>query len=120
MHSLFYEQEAEAEAAPVAVPEVDEAVPVVTEEEPKAEESVPAVVASEENGTSEAVSATESLEQNGNSAEAESVEEPAKRKSDAVVVGGEGDGPDSTEPVVAKKAKVDDDVVAEAPAEATA
>jgi len=111
-------EEAEAEAVPIVAPEATEAeaVPAVVEEPQDIVEPIVPVVAAEENGTSEAVA-----EANGTSAEAESVEEPIKRKSD-VVVGGEGDGPDSTEPVVAKKAKVDEEepVVAELPAEASA
>jgi hypothetical protein len=121
-----------AVSPPVEQEEVKEAEAVVTE--PTVE--TPAVV-EETNSTAEAVpeNGTEAKVENGTAAlettEAEAAEaEPAvaesvadKRKSE--VVGGEGDGPDSTE-VVAKKAKVDEEeptteAVAEAaPVEASA
>jgi hypothetical protein len=120
-----------AVSPPVEQEEVKEAEAVVTE--PTVE--TPAV--EETNSTAEAVpeNGTEAKVENGTAAlettEAEAAEaEPAvaesvadKRKSE--VVGGEGDGPDSTE-VVAKKAKVDEEeptteAVAEAaPVEASA
>jgi len=81
-----------------------------------------------ENGTTEAKAengtATEESPE-AEAAEAEAVVEPVADKRKSEVVGGEGDGPDSTE-VVAKKAKVDEeetapDAVAEAaPVEASA
>jgi len=113
-----------AVSPPVEQEEVKEAEAVVTE--PTVE--TPAV--EETNSTAEAVpeNGTEAKVENGTAAlettEAEAAEaEPAvaesvadKRKSE--VVGGEGDGPDSTE-VVAKKAKVDEEeLTTEAVAEA--
>lgn len=94
--------EAEAVPAEAEVPVPSESVPIV-------EEPVAPVV--ETNGTSEAVPET-----NGNGV-AEAAVEPIveadaveKRKSE---VGGEGDGPDSTDAAPVKKAKVDDEVSAE-------
>jgi len=96
-----------------SVEPVAEAVetPAVTEEaKPVAEEAVVAP----ENGNGTAAAVVESAE-NGSDDSAEAVAEGdeiavgEKRKS-VEAVGGEGDGPDSTE-VVAKKAKVDEESV---------
>lgn len=89
----------EAEAAPVEAVPVPSDVPVV-------EEPVVAPVV-ETNGTSEAVPETNG---NGVSEVVEPVIESEKRKS-LEVVGGEGDGPDSTDAAVVKKAKVDESEV---------
>jgi hypothetical protein len=110
--------------------EVKEAAPVVEEAAPVAEdlavaEPAEAVAAVETNGTTPVVD--DVAAENGTAAVVESTDAEAvsteevpvvdKRKSE--VIGGEGDGPDSTE-VVAKKAKIDEEEVAEAPVEASA
>jgi len=107
------------EVAPV----VEEAAPVVAEDLVVAEPAE-AVAAVETNGTTPVVE--ELAAENGtaavvesNDAEAVSTEDvPVAEKRKSEVVGGEGDGPDSTE-VVAKKAKVDEEEVLEAPVEAS-
>lgn len=113
--SPFFEQEsvvpseadaAPVEAAPVPSEAVSDEVPAPSDSVPAVEEPVAPVV--ETNGTSEAVPET-----NGNGIS--NVVEPVvevndKRKSE---IGGEGDGPDSTDAAPVKKAKVDDEVSAE-------
>jgi len=115
---------------PVEQEQVEPEAPVSeSAETPVVEESQPEAVAVPENGT-----ATEVQAENGTteeSIEAEAAEaqpavvEPVTDKRKSEVVGGEGDGPDSTE-LVAKKPKVDeeevtpDDVAEAAPVEASA
>ena len=105
----FNSQEEVAPSEAEAVPAEAE-VPVPSESVPVVEEPVAPVV--ETNGTSEAIPET-----NGNGV-AEAPVEPIV-EADAVVekrkseVGGEGDGPDSTDAAPVKKAKVDDEVSAE-------
>lgn len=103
-HSSNHSQEEVAPSEAEAVPEV-EAVPVPKDVVPVVEEPVAPVV--ETNGTSEAVPETNG---NGVSEVVEPVIESEKRKS-LEVVGGEGDGPDSTDAAVVKKAKVDESEV---------
>jgi len=113
---------------PVEQEQVEPEAPVSeSAETPVVEESQPEAVAAPENGTAtkaENGTTEESIEAEAAEAQA-AVVEPVTDKRKSEVVGGEGDGPDSTE-LVAKKAKVDeeevtpDDVAEAAPVEASA
>jgi len=108
------EEEEEVKEAEPAVAEDAPPAPV-EEAKPEPEESVPT------NGDAKEIIDEEDSQENGSAESAEAdaeVDEPAVEKRKSEVVGGEGDGPDSTE-VVAKKAKVDEEST-EAPVEASA
>lgn len=118
--SLFQDEVAASDViVPIIEPVADVVVPVVDGVESHVEESTNGVsseAVAETNGTNGTTNGVSSIE-----AVAEDVEAvvDGKRKSE-VVSGGDGDVPDSTE--VVKKAKIDEEVVADeaAPVEASA